>query len=183
MGLPIFVFGTDSRRVICKSVIHLLPPDTHLLLPEGFGSCSVSSVFFPGINFSALSKRALSATLRNTFPWASLINCTSCRISQYKPWAARHHEIKPKQIQSAVSKEAVRVSTFLGTSPGHYFSSGSCVIYSSGVWFVVFGWKLIVHSEEHDLHWDTADGEVSEAKRKLVKWGSYKLKVCFIPFM
>lgn len=44
-------------------------PDTHLLLPEGFGSCcSVSSVFFPGINFSALSKRALSATLRNTFP-------------------------------------------------------------------------------------------------------------------
>lgn len=26
---------------------------------------------------------------------------------------------------------------------------------------------------EHDLQWDTADGEVSEAKRA-AKWGSYK---------
>lgn len=148
LGLPLLVFSTDSHRVICKSVIYLLPPDTHLLLPEGFGSCSASSVFFPGINFSALSKRALSATLRNTFPWASLINWTSCRMSQYKPWAVRHHG--KEQIQSAASKEALRVNTFWGASPGHYFPSGCCVIYSSGIWFVGFGWKLIVHSEEGD---------------------------------
>lgn len=141
LGLPTFVFSTDSHRIICKSVIYFLPPDPHLLLPEGFASCSVSSVFFPGINFSALSKRALSATLRNTFPWASLINWTSCRISQYKPWVGRHHE--KEQVQSAVSKEAGRINTFWGTAPGHYFSSGCCVIYSSGIWFVFFGWKLI----------------------------------------
>lgn len=170
LGRPIFVFGTDSHRVTHKSLISLLPPDTHLLLPEGFGSCSVSSVFFPGINFSALSKRALRATLRNTFPWASLINWTSCRISQYKPWAARHQE--KEQFQSAVSTEALRANTsevlhqaitsplavvsFILQVHGLWFLSGNSTSEGKGcreqfyrAWFLIceLSWKTLDYSD------------------------------------
>jgi len=43
-------------------------PASDLLLPAVLDSDSFSSTFFPGANFSALSSKALRATLLKTFP-------------------------------------------------------------------------------------------------------------------
>ena len=68
---------------------HFRPLIGHYLLGPGCLASSFSSGFLVAVTFSALSRSALSATLRNTFPWASLMNCTSWRMSQYRPWEAR----------------------------------------------------------------------------------------------
>lgn len=67
------------------------------LLPPGCFASSFSSGFLAVVIFSALSRSALSATLRNTLPWASLMNCTNWRMSQYRPCAERGCQIRGKQ--------------------------------------------------------------------------------------
>ena len=63
----------------------------------GLDSGSFSSTFFPGANFSALSSKALRATLLKTFPWASLINWTSWRMSQYSPYLEARRKVWEKK--------------------------------------------------------------------------------------
>lgn len=66
-----------------------IKPIWQYLLGPGCLPSSLSSGFLVAVTFSALSRSALSATLRNTFPWASFMNWTSWRMSQYRPWAGR----------------------------------------------------------------------------------------------
>lgn len=78
---------TDTARCWQKEIADISRAQAfYLLFPAGLGSGSLLSTFFPGASFSALSSKALRATLLKTFPWASLINWTSWRMSQYSPF-------------------------------------------------------------------------------------------------
>lgn len=67
---------------ITKCVLYLC---VYFFAEDGLAS-SFSSLFLVVLSFSALSRRALRATRRKTFPWDSFINWTSWRMSQYRPW-------------------------------------------------------------------------------------------------
>lgn len=57
-----FILQTQANPKIQKAQVF------YLLLHAGLDSGSFSSTFFPGANFSALSSKALRATLLKTLP-------------------------------------------------------------------------------------------------------------------